>query len=286
MPDGTVRLLFWNVQNSRPLENIVRLAEEYHIDILLLAESGFEIGESDLLNALNATSEGANFSVIASAQEAYRVPVYSRLHDVVWTLKINRSRYAIWEIRGANEKKFLLATAHFPPIQYQQGDEQRESAIALRLDLEAAEGDWDAPVSLVIGDLNATPYDAGILGVYGLNATPSRRIASGPPREYNGRKYKHLYNPMWRFLADVTPGTYYNSGISAPIRSDWYLLDQVLLRPAMLQMFDEDAEQAEESDERDLRILKYDGVSSLVEENGAPVESLSDHLPLFFRFRL
>lgn len=163
---------------------------------------------------------------------------------------------------------------------YQQGDEQRECAIALRLDLERAEAKWENPISIVMGDLNANPFDAGIVGVYGLNATPSRRFAESMFRRFNGRHYRYLFNPMWRFLADKTPGTYHKSDFSAPIRYDWYLLDQVLVRPALLRLFDK-------GDEKDLLILISDGQSDLIEKDtGIPIEGLSDHLPLLFRFYL
>ena len=276
MQNTKISLLFWNIRNNKPVEALRRLVQKHAVDILLLAESPFVSDGKDLLDALNSVPEEPKFSVVTPDAEK-RVQVFSRLPNAIWTRKATHARYSLWEV--SCPYRFLLATAHFPEIQYQQGDEQRECSVALRLDLEKAEGDWEDPVSIVVGDLNAAPYEAGISSVYGLNATPSRRLAENVVREYNGRKYPYLFNPMWRFLADSKPGTYYNSGISAPIRQDWYLLDQVLVRPAILRMFDT-------TNKNDLQILTSDGLSSLLNNSGIPEKDISDHLPLFFRIHL
>jgi hypothetical protein len=167
--------------------------------------------------------------------------------------------------------------AHYPSIQNDQGDQQRETAITLRHDLEWAESDSESPLSIVMGDLNANPFDAGIASIYGLNATHLRSTAVGNLRKQNGKDYRYLYNPMWRFLTGTPPGSYYKR-TSAPVCYDWFTLDQVLVRPALLNGFD---------DATDVAILTSDGSLPLLEPGtGRPSSNFSDHLPLLFRFSL
>jgi len=53
----------------------------------------------------------------------------------------------------------------------------------------------------------------------------------------------------------------------------WHMFDQVLIRPALLNYFDN----------RNLQILRTAGEVSLVTKNGLPDKSKSDHLPLLFK---
>ena len=180
---------------------------------------------------------------------------------------------------------------HFPDAQYDQGDEQRKTAIDLRQDIEVFERQWQEsypadvrlPMAFIVGDLNANPFDAGVAGFYGLNASSNRDIVlRQAERTLNGRTSRFLYNPMWRFLGDSnTPGTYYNR-LSTPVCYDWFVLDQILLSPDLVPCFDEAS----------LRILTWEagqqfgGQRLTMPESNIPDNRISDHLPLAFRFYL
>jgi endonuclease/exonuclease/phosphatase family metal-dependent hydrolase len=281
MPAEKVVILFWNLNKKILTQSIVRLVQTHNVQILLLAEPPEDFNPSDLLMALNTVprpSRVKGFFAVDSAPEKHKVRVFSRLGEMRnWKLKVRRSRYAIWQVTVRSRGSFLLAPAHFPSIQNDQGDQQRETATALRLDLESAENNQADPISIVIGDLNANPFDAGIASVYGLHATHLRSSAVHRVRNQNGAAYRYLYNPMWRFFAGSQPGTFFGH-TSAPVCHNWFILDQVLVRPALLNLFD---------DKTDVEILTNDGALPLLtSHSGRPSNNFSDHLPLLFRFNL
>ncbi len=300
MPDASTAFLFWNVHKNLVIQNLVRLVEGHNVQVLLLAENPFRDDPGSLLDALNAGPQPRGktpFSeVIGSA--ATKVHVFSRLKRGRWKGLVVHSHFEIWSLFTDANNRLLLTTAHFPSIQEDQGDGQRKVAIDLRDDLCALEasrsflrndinGQKQAPFSFVIGDLNANPFDAGVAGIYGLNANLSRDVVRRGKgvRELHQRSYQMFYNPMWRFFGAPTSdtvretkvqGTYYDR-LAKPVCYDWFILDQVLVRANMMSYFDE----------ADVSILMRDDAQSgmsLVSQAGIP--KLSDHLPLLFRVRL
>src|SRR5690242_12565711 len=94
MPAAKVSLLFWNIHQNRPVQNIVRLVQRHAIDILLLAESPFNQEATDLLDALNAAPrlpDEQKFIIVAPSK-AKRVQVFSQLSHAEWTLEAEHSR--------------------------------------------------------------------------------------------------------------------------------------------------------------------------------------------------
>ncbi len=92
-----------------------------------------------------------------------------------------------------------------------------------------------------------------------------------------GKEYPFFYNPMWRHYGDYTdqpPGTYYYTK-SDHVCYFWNIFDQVLLRPSLLDYWE---------DER-LRILTDDGVNKFLSKSaGLPGgRERSDHLPILFK---
>ena len=300
MPDPSTAFLFWNVHQNLAIQNLVRLVEGHNVQVLLLAESPFRNDPTPLLAALNAGPQTRGtavfFEVIGSA--ATKVQIFSRLKRGKWKGLTTHSHYAIWSVFTDANNRLLLTAAHFPSIQEDQGDGQRKVAIDLRDDLRTLEasrpllrddinGQKQAPFSFVIGDLNANPFDAGVAGIYGLNANLSRDVVRRGKgvRELHQRSYQMFYNPMWRFFSAPTSdtvretkvqGTYYDR-LAKPVCYDWFVLDQVLVRANMMSYFDE----------ADVSILMRDDAQSgvsLVSQAGIPKPS--DHLPLLFRVRL
>jgi hypothetical protein len=279
VPGKKIVILFWNIDATPLVDAVDKIIKDHGVDILLLAESLFQDKPDDLLARLNSVPGEPTFSLPPSEGRP-RVQVFTRLSGAEWTEATVRSRYTIWNVTMARTRRFILAAAHFPSVQQDQNDGQRESSLALRQDLERAEMGWDDPLSIVIGDLNANPFDAGIAGSYGLNATQSRRIAQGEPRELNGLTYRWLYNPMWRFLGTDVPGTFYKR-LSAPVCFDWFVLDQVLVRPGMIRLFDNERTP-------DVSIITQAGNLMLVHSETKILDDrrFVRHLPVLFRFYL
>ena len=294
-----IALLFWNVRKLDVKDNIVRLVQSHNINILVVAEVDVKWDSTAWLSALNAPPRLAGeteFSLLlptdapAKLSAMSRLHIFTRLPPTAWQLCAIHNRYAVWRVSLPGRRPFTLATVHMIAHQQDQGDKQRECAIALRQDIEKAEGEIQVmeaqgpdcnalPFSIVIGDFNANPFDAGIAAVYGLNATHLKEIAMQGSRRANGRLHPYFYNPMWRFLGVEPWGTYFNNNLSNPIRFDWFLLDQVLVRPDVLRFFDL-------RDKPDVQILTSDGIVdfNLSQTKTKRDDSVyPDHLPLYFR---
>ncbi|MGI4792069.1 MAG: hypothetical protein ACRYFS_24875 [Janthinobacterium lividum] len=300
MEDPSTTFLFWNIQKRFLTQNLARLVEGHDVQVLLLAESPYRNDPKLLLDALNAVPQlrGRPPFLEVPGTSVTKVQIFSRLKRARWKSMMSHSHYAIWTLFTDANNRLLLTAAHFPSIQEDQGDGQRKVAIDLRndlSDLEAsrpllrtdANGQKQAPYSFVIGDLNANPFDAGIAGIYGLNANLSRDVVRRGKgvRDLHKRSYQLLYNPMWRFFGAPTSGTIrarrvqgtYYDRLTKPVCYDWFVLDQVLIRPNMLPYFEEN----------NLEVLMQDteqGGVPLVSPEGIP--KVSDHLPLLFRIRL
>lgn len=108
-----------------------------------------------------------------------------------------------------------------------------------------------------------------------LNATMTRSVALKPDRVIQGRSYPYFYNPMWGHFGDATDtpaGTLYYAK-SDHICYYWNMFDQVLLRPALLGMWQPNS----------LKILRSDGVEEFMDANGKRANGeMSDHLPIMF----
>jgi hypothetical protein len=137
--------------------------------------------------------------------------------------------------------------------------------------------------TVVVGDLNMNPFDDGLLDVRGLNALADRRTVQRKDSRRFGivlhEEFRLFYNPMWsHFGDDIEPaGTYYYDKSNAEVDPLWNIYDQVLLRPALLDRFQN----------KNLKILTTDGVVSFIRRNGTPNGDVySDHLPIWFQLDL
>ena len=287
--------LFWNIHEKPVDEQLVRLINHEQVDVVALAESDYVGHEAALMTLINSrlpvNSESFLTAPMPASAHCKKIQLFSRLRQPNWSIEFFRHRYTGWTFQTDGGTQLLLVGAHFPSIQYDQGDGQRKTSIELRQDIEAFEAGWRdkhptdpaPPMAFIVGDLNANPFDAGIAGFYGLNASGNRDIVHRQAeRTLNGRTMRFFYNPMWRFLGHSnTPGTYYDR-LSSPVCYDWFVLDQVLLSPALVPNFDEDA----------LHILTWDAAQKFggqrltKPEDGTPISEISDHLPLVFRLNL
>lgn len=129
--------------------------------------------------------------------------------------------------------------------------------------------------TVLVGDLNMNPFETGLVTANGFNATMSRKIAEKQKRIVNARSFPFFYNPMWSLLGDAShgpPGSYYCSQ-SEHVAYFWHMFDQILLRPDVLPMFQNNT----------LKIIDRVGELSLLNDNGIPDKNISDHLPVLFQ---
>lgn len=129
--------------------------------------------------------------------------------------------------------------------------------------------------TVLVGDLNMNPFEKGVASADGLHAVMTRDIARKGKRKVVRDSYPFFYNLMWGRFGDTTegpPGTYYRRG-SEPTEYFWNTYDQVLVRPDLLDSFDD----------KSVKVLTEFGGTSFLRKSGIPDQSrVSDHLPLLF----
>lgn len=257
-----ITFAFWNIK-GRFLPHILDLlVSTYNIDILALAEAGENVPEQ--IGEL-AHSPGRVGTKVTLYSRSYLSPIEEAPR---WTIRS----------LAAQKEEVLLVVAHLPSaLHFTETDRAMEAGHFSRAirDVEARRGHSR---TLVVGDLNMNPFEAGMVGTEGLHAISSHQIAQEGTRTVQGREFPFFYNPMWTCLGDTLfsiPGTYHYRKAS-PICYFWNTFDQVLLRPSLLPFWMPDA----------LQILTQVGDITLLDQGRPDAHQFSDHLPILCRFDL
>ncbi len=255
-----MNIIFWNVnKNSHINKYIKKLIIENKADIIILAEYCGNVEE--LKNDLYMNGyDYEEFSAIACKKIKI---LYSKV--LQFELCDDNSNYMSTNIKYKGYM-FYLFSAHFPSMLHVLNNEREIIARELKHDINKYEK------TIIVGDFNSNPFDKAIMATTCLSALPTKKIKQ---RILYGKTYKTLYNPMWNFFGDFDkyPGTYYYNN-SKEINFYWYMFDQVLISPALYNVFEDES----------LRIIKKIGEYSLIKNNKI-FKNISDHLPIFFSLK-
>lgn len=269
-----MNFLYWNM-HGKPLDDlVVSLAHEHDLDVIILSESALSLPR--VLTTLNSP-----------VRRKYRLG-YSPVDDPMIFMRLPRRCLKIArDSPGLSVRtlapplgpSILVVVVHLASKLYYDSDDQAQLATRLARDIDAEERKAGHRRTLVVGDLNMNPFEAGVVGCEGLNATMARNIAQKGSRTVAGQERAFFYNPMWGHFGDSSPGppgTYYYAG-SKPVTYYWNMFDQIMLRPELLGGFKNDT----------LEILTSAGGQNLLRASGVPDTSIgSDHLPVIFTLDL
>lgn len=267
--------LFWNLKNKPLTEIIGRLAFQHEIDVLMFAE--FSIEPALLLKELNRQR----------AEYFYAPDLFSKIH--IFTRFDNKfitpvydgesNRLTIRHLKLPGMTDILLAAIHFPSKLHQRDESQASESVELSREIRETEKNVGHSRTVLVGDLNMNPFEAGLVNANGFNAVSSRGIAKRNFRTVQNRGYPFFYNPMWSFMGDLSPGppgTFYFTK-SEHNTFFWNMFDQILIRPDLMNSFISE----------ELKILDSDGKISFLKSDGIPDDRIvSDHLPLLFKLNL
>jgi len=271
-----MRLLFWNTGRLNNAQLLATLAREHKADLLIFAEPGTHLAH--LLPALN-TGEPSQFFPDDSPGLSDRLQILYRYAPSAVHIVQDTFDIAIRNITPPLHSSILLIAAHLSSKLYLKSEDQLISTPRFARIIEDAENMVGHSRTIVVGDFNMNPFEAGMVGAEGLHAVMDRRIALRSTRSVRGQEYRFFYNPMWNLLGDrnQSPGSYYYDSGSY-VNYYWNIFDQVLLRPDLLQTF---------SPETDVRILKsINGTQLTREHDGRPDRQISDHLPIVLNIDL
>ncbi len=262
-------VLFWNL-NDRPLApRVARLAASLGTDVVILAECA---DAPAVVTELNAGCGG--YAEVLGCGGKLRV--FTRLPAGSAQILVLDPLDA-WVgliLTPPCLPTLTLFAAHLPSKLRAGGYDQLLTSAELARDIDGAELGTGHARTILVGDLNANPFEPSVVWAGGLHGLMTRQLAALGERTIRGRVYRVFYNPMWGFFGDRTagpPGTYFRSS-SESVNYFWNTYDQVLLRPELIDRL------------TDLRILESDGTDSLLTWSGRPDDrNGSDHLPLYFR---
>jgi hypothetical protein len=267
-----ISFLLWNVHKNNIPQHIKNIALANDVDVLILLESNVQ--QSVLLGLLNDKNDNKYFynpNAVCTKAE-----VYTRFPGSLTEIIKEDNRTTIRHVSIPGASSFLLAISHFHDKRSWTADDQSSVCNELQDLITSAEKVVKHSRTVLIGDLNMNPFEAGVVGSLGLHGVSSRKIALTGNRVVNNKARPFFYNPTWNLFGDskgYPPGTYYFSK-SRPIEYFWNIFDQVLIRPDLINFFNV----------ADLRIITTNGQGvQLIKRNGIPNQRLfSDHLPLFF----
>jgi hypothetical protein len=273
-----ITILFWNLdKKSQVLSHVPCLAQAHAPDIFILAECPNNLSPS--ITALNKLNLGT-FREEANARA--KVRALTRLDQGAFRHKLTSlgREMAVWSIRAPklSPPEALVAGVHMPSKAGGNTEaDQLSVAIEVSKELVDIEDEHNHRNTLVIGDFNMQPYDEGMTMVTGFHGLMTKSLSHLPDRKHRQQLRRRFYNPTWGLFGDRTPGPagsfYWHSSVLH--NTHWELLDQVLVRPALIEHL------------HDLRILDRDGNHSLVGPEGGPDRDyLSDHLPILARIDL
>ena len=266
--------LFWNIGRRHLTKYVAFLSHQYDVDVLILAES--KLSKYSLEAALNENQEALYFP---DSGYSDKLQIYTRFTNSFFRPLSDYGGIAIRHLIPPIGKDIIITSVHLPSKLFRQECDQTFFCGRLIKDIEEEEKKVGHSRTIILGDLNMNPFEAGIVGADGLHAVCDRRIVKKGYRNVQGKKRMFFYNPMWNFFGDINfrpPGTYfYDSG--SYVNYYWHMFDQVLIRPDLLDLFQIDS----------LKIITEINGISFLSDSGRPSRIKgSDHFPIVFSLNL
>jgi len=270
-----VNFLFWNLKKKHLEQFVANLAKRHEVDVIMLIES--ELKPSVLLGLLNDSKESQYH--YSSKSLCSKVQIFTKFSDNFIRPLEEDDRLTIRKLELPGLTGILLAVTHFPSKFNWDSEDQASYCPILVSSILKAESTAGHNRTVLVGDLNMSPFEKGVIGAFGLHAVMSRIVAGKRKRIVQKTESQFFYNPMWRLFGNSAYGplgTYYRHS-SKPNEYFWYIFDQVLIRPDLLDRFDDE----------DLELLTSDGTTSFISSDGIPDANIaSDHLPILFKLML
>ncbi len=223
-----MNILFWNTGNREPLGEIVRLVRDLRVDVLILAEC--PLSPVRIVEKLNS---GARAEFHLPLNQSDRFTFVVALPPRNFTPVYDSAGVSAWHAKPPIGQDVLVVALHLPSKLHLEEEEQGHLAPRISQLIGRLEKQIGHSRTIVIGDFNMNPFEAGLVSSEGFHASMSRSIAGRKSRTVLGEVRHFFYNPMWSLLGDYSPGppgTYFYPS-SSPLTLFWNTYDQVLLRP-------------------------------------------------------
>lgn len=262
-----MNLLFWNLKNNSNEQLIADCIVENNIDIALFAEhasTNFDyICQNLLSNFFCEKGAGGCDKIIMLANKS-----------IVVDVKQEQNRYVLYTINNLN-MLCNLCCVHLQDRRNSDFNKRKELIGRLVNDIKNLEDRENCNSTIIIGDVNANPYDHELLDFNGFNAVLFKDIIKKSESiTIDGIKYRRFYNPIIHFLSEDEKnyGSFYISNTTESNNPIWNCLDQVIVSKPLIDSV---------SSMRYLRKIKQ---KELIKKT-KPDNSISDHLPLVVQLK-
>lgn len=261
-----MNLLYWNLHSNGNEEYISHLLNEHSIDIAIFSEyskTDFKaITNSEISKGYRlCKSCGGCDKVIMLAKQSVQVQV-SREH----------CRYVIYSVIH-DLSRYIIVGTHLPSKPHADANDRERVIRELMYDLKEQEKKEKHSNSIIIGDFNASPFDKEIILKDTFNAVLFKEVIQKKNEiEYQGHKYRLLYNPILNHISENNHqyGSYYYTSGSNTLY--WYCYDQILMSKNLVHKFDE------------MQYCQFINGMPLIKRL-CPDKRISDHLPLVAKFK-
>jgi exonuclease III len=266
-----MRFLYWNIRGNDVKKQIADLIHYHALDFIILSECKIPLAE--LLEEVNKEKHKVFTNCVSPIDDplilsALPFSSVTNLHD--------GKGFSIKHVNAPLYIDFILVVLHLRSKLHAKEIDQFTDSTMVIDGLKKVEERIGHKRSIIVGDFNMDPFDSSLVSADAFNAVPCKQIAGKGHRRINNVKKFFFYNPMWNLLGDRDrpPGTYYyNSGKQE--NQYWHIIDQIILRPELLDRFNES----------DLEILtSANGTNFLSNQQIPRKTTISDHLPIKFSF--
>lgn len=265
-----MNFLFWNVNRNKNINSIIKdLIIEYDCDIIGLAEY-----DDNITELIKLLTDDGHYLYSYEKLGCERIQILSRIKDNKVLYRYDSDKYTLYSLPHNKLNEINIVFVHLQSRYGQYDDRGREHEVReIRELLDSVEEERRHNHSVVVGDFNMPPFAEAMVASNGMHSLSSAQKALNGYRTCDKRRYTTFYNPMWNLLGDrvIPEGSYYYS--TEPYLSYyWYIFDQVVIRPSIIDNFNFDK----------LEIIKDVSNYSLVTDLSIPNKNISDHLPIFF----
>lgn len=267
-------VVFWNInKNAKAISSLAAISDEENADIVAIAEYPKQVADVDLLAEMN--KYGKDYVVLHPAK-IEKVKILYRPASVS-ILNQSDNKHIHVKKFFVSGIEFFIVFVHLKSKMGTSSMSQAQSILPICDEIRDFESTYHTKQTVVCGDFNLSPYDGAMVLPTHFNSTMNSTIASTQIRTFDKENYDYFYNPMWNLLGDeqqgkITGTYYYTQEPSVP---QWSILDQVIIRPSVLQYFDY----------KKLKILSTGKGYNLLKNNKVN-DSISDHLPIKFEINV
>lgn len=261
-----MNLLYWNLHSNSNIETIIDdCISENYIDIAIFSEysnidfsklNGLLSSQYDLLESFGGCEKvsliykkGINLSLV---QEQHRYLITKLFHK---------------------QKTYLIIGVHLPANPHCQSSDRKHLIRKIINDIVDAETD-EIYSSIVIGDMNASPFDEEMIEKDAFNSVLFKKIIKQQEIvSYEEDTYRRFYNPIIEYIDETKANYgsfYYGSGNNCLY---WYCYDQLLVRKELVDKI------------KNFQYLKKVKNRNLISRT-KPNAKISDHLPLLVNINI